>query len=114
MEEWTSHKGIDILAKEGGGEVKAALSGEVVEVYEDPLWGIVTIIDHGNGLMTKYANLSNKEMVKEGFKVTKGQVINRVGSSASIEMMEEAHIHFEVIKDGIHVDPKDYLTNLSH
>ena len=96
------------MAQEGE-EVKAALSGEVVEVYEDPLWGIVIIIDHGNGLMTKYANLDTEEMVKEGLRVNKGQVINRVGRSASIEMMEEAHIHFEVIKDGVNVDPKDYL-----
>ena len=112
LEEWTSHRGIDILSKENQ-EVKAALAGEVVEVYEDPLWGIVIIIDHGNGFMTKYANLSNKEMVKEGSKVTKGQVISKVGNSASIEMMEKAHIHFEVIKDGVNMDPKNYLPTLS-
>ncbi|NMB27031.1 MAG: M23 family metallopeptidase [Tissierellia bacterium] len=113
LEEWTSHKGIDIFAQEGE-EVKAVLSGEVVEVYEDPLWGIVTIIDHGNGLMTKYANLSTGEMIEEGFKVTRGQVINKVGKSASIEMMMNPHIHFEVIKDGVNVDPKDYLPVSSH
>ncbi|HZJ82389.1 MAG TPA: M23 family metallopeptidase [Clostridia bacterium] len=113
LEEWTSHKGIDIFAQEGS-EVKAVLPGEVIEVYEDPLWGIVIIIDHGNGLMTKYANLSTKETTKEGLKVTKGQVINRVGKSASIEMMMEPHIHFEVIKDGVSADPKDYLPMLSY
>ena len=113
LEEWTSHKGIDILAKDDQ-EVKAALSGEIMEVYEDPLWGIVIIIDHGNGIMTKYANLSNKDMIREGTKVNKGQVINKVGKSAPIEMMMEPHIHFEVIKEGVNVDPKGYLPTLSH
>lgn len=113
LEEWTSHRGIDILAKEGS-EVKAALSGKVLEVYEDDLWGIVIIIDHGNGLMTKYANLSTKEMIKEGIKVNKGDVINRVGKTASIEMMMEPHIHFEIIKDGINIDPVNHLPVVSY
>ena len=113
LEEWISHKGIDILANEGQ-EVKAALSGEVMEVYEDPLWGIVIIIDHGNGLMTKYANLYSNEMIKEGSKVNKGQVINKVGKSASIEMMENPHVHFEILEDGVHMNPKDYLSGLSY
>ncbi|NLJ98002.1 MAG: M23 family metallopeptidase [Tissierellia bacterium] len=113
LEEWTSHNGIDILAQEGQ-EVKAALSGEVLEVYEDELWGIVAIIDHGNGLMTKYANLSTMEMIKEGNRVEKGTVISKVGNTAAIEMIMEPHIHFEVIKDGVNVDPKDYIPAFSH
>ncbi len=104
LEEWTSHLGIDIAAKEGT-MVKAAMDGTVKKVYEDKLWGKVIIIDHGNGLETKYANLSTTEMVKEGLKVKKGDPISGVGKSATIEMMMEPHIHFEVIKDGKMVDP---------
>lgn len=108
LEEWTSHKGIDILAKEGT-EVKAVLSGTINEVYEDRIWGIVVIIDHGNGLLSKYANLSTDTMVSEGMKLNKGDVISKVGKTASIEMMEEPHLHFEIIKDGINQNPLDYL-----
>lgn len=104
LEEWTSHKGIDIMAQEGT-EVRAALSGTVMEVYEDELWGIVIIMDHGGGLMTKYANLSTKDMVREGQKVGKGEPISKVGKTAPVEMMMESHIHFEIIKDGINIDP---------
>ncbi len=104
LEEWTSHKGIDIFAQEGS-EVRAALSGTIMEVYEDELWGIVIIMDHGEDLMTKYANLSTKDMVKEGQKIGRGEIISKVGKTASIEMMMEPHIHFEVIKDGINIDP---------
>ncbi len=71
--------------------------------------GIVIILDHGNGLMTKYANLSTGDMVQEGSQIGKGEVIGKVGKTASIEMMMKPHVHFEVIKDGISVDPKEYV-----
>ncbi len=108
LDEWTGHKGIDILAEEGS-QVVAALSGKVQEVYNDQLWGTVIILDHGNGIMTKYANLSTENMVQEGVQVNKGEVIGKVGRTASIEMMMEPHIHFEVIKDGMSVDPKQHI-----
>ena len=113
LEAWSGHKGIDIFAKEGSSVV-ATLAGKVTEVYKDDLWGIVILVDHGNGLMTKYANLSTDEMVKEGQEVKKGDVISAVGKSAPIEMMMEPHLHFEVINDGICTDPKDYLPNLNY
>ena len=112
LEEWTSHKGIDILVAEGTA-VKAALSGVVTEVYKDEMWGIVIIIDHGDGLMTKYANLSTDTMVEEGMSVNKGDVISNVGRTAPIEMMEESHLHFEIISDGLNEDPILYLPAFS-
>lgn len=113
LEEWTNHNGVDIFAKEGT-TVKAALSGRISEIYEDDLWGIVILIDHGNGFMTKYANLSTKEMVKEGHQVNQGDGISKVGKSAPIEMIMEPHIHFEVIKEGKTIDPKSYLPAFSY
>ena len=105
LETWTGHSGIDISAKEGT-IVKAAMDGTVKEVFEDKLWGTVIIIDHGNGYETKYANLAIKDMVKVGTKVKKGDSISKVGKTASIEMMMEPHLHFEVIKDGKNIDPR--------
>ena len=113
LEEWTSHKGIDILADEDT-QVKATLSGTINEVYQDEIWGIVIIIDHGNGLLTKYANLSTSSMVNVGDKVNKGDVISQIGQTASIEIMEDSHLHFEIIKDGINQNPLDYLPTFSH
>lgn len=109
LEEWTAHKGIDIMAAEGT-QVLAALSGTVQEIYDDPLWGKVIIIDHGNDLLTKYANLSEEVSVKEGAKVNQGDVIGRVGRTADIEMLMDPHIHFEVIENGISVNPSKYLS----
>lgn len=67
LKEWTTHSGMDIKGSLGA-EVKAALGGTIEKVEEDPLMGIIITIDHGNGLKTRYANLSTKDMVEEGQK----------------------------------------------
>lgn len=112
LEEWTNHNGIDILASEGT-EVRAALAGTITEVYRDELWGIVIIIDHGNGLLTKYANLSEGTQVMEGSNVNKGDIIGTIGQTAPIEMLEKPHLHFEVIESGINQNPLNYLPKFS-
>ena len=106
--EWRAHLGIDIKASIGT-KVKAALDGEVKKAYYDKLWGNIIILDHGNGLETKYANLNTLEMVKEGVKVKQGDYISAVGKSADIEMMTEDHLHYEVIKNGKVIDPRSII-----
>lgn len=108
LEAWIGHEAIDIKADEGG-IVLAPMAGTIKKVYEDELWGIVIVIDHGNGLETKYANLSTKEMVKEGVRVEKGDHISKVGKTAKIEMHLDTHLHFEVRKDGKLIDPRSIM-----
>ncbi len=105
LDEWRSHPGIDIAAKVGE-KVKAPLDGRVKEISEDALWGKVVILDHGNGLITKFANLGDSSMISKGLNVKRGDYIATVGKSADIEMLMETHLHFEVIKDGKLVDPR--------
>ncbi|NLN40622.1 MAG: peptidoglycan DD-metalloendopeptidase family protein [Clostridiales bacterium] len=108
LKEWRTHPGLDIEASTGT-EVKAALGGTVEEITEDPLMGICITLDHGNGLKTFYANLSTGNMVTVGQKVDKGQIISGVGSTASAEILDGPHLHFEVLLNGQSVDPKQYL-----
>ncbi|OLS01834.1 M23 family metallopeptidase [Tissierella creatinophila] len=105
LDEWRAHPGIDIAAKIGE-KVKAPLDGRVKEINEDPLWGKVVILDHGNGLLTKFANLGDTNMIKKDLKVKRGDYIAVVGKTADIEMLMESHLHFEVIKNGNIVDPR--------
>lgn len=105
LEEWRGHCGIDI-AGDLGTTVVAFKDGTVKEVYEDDLWGITIVIDHGEGLQSKYANLGTKEMVRVGLAVNTGDHISTIGNSAKIEMMMDPHLHFEVIKNGKIVDPR--------
>ncbi len=76
LEEWRGgHSGIDIKA-DIGTKVKAIKEGVVKEVYEDNLWGgNIIVIDHGNGLESKYSNLGTRDMVKVGIEVKQGGTI---------------------------------------
>lgn len=105
LEAWVGHGAIDIEASEGT-IVKAAADGVVKEVYEDELWGIVIVLDHGNDLLSRYSGLGTKEMVKVGLNVKKGDHISKIGNTAKIEMLMKPHLHFEVIKNGKLVDPR--------
>lgn len=108
LEQWTTHNGIDIEAKEGS-VVKAALDGVVSQIKKDETIGIIITIDHANGLQTKYGNLSTDEMVKIGQEVKKGDAISGVGKGTGYEMVEGPHLHFEVLQDGKNIDPKAFL-----
>ena len=108
LEEWVTHLGIDIKA-ERTSIVKAAEGGEVAAIKNDPRYGLTIIIDHGNGYKSIYSNLLTTEFVSEGERVEKGQSIATVGNSAAFEIVDEAHLHFEILKDDMQVDPNIYL-----
>ncbi len=108
LKEWTTHPGIDFEC-ELGSEVKAALAGVVEDISEDPLMGIVITIDHGNGLKTRYANLSTKDMVNINQRVEQKQTISGVGRTAAFEILDPPHLHFEVLENGKNVDPKKHF-----
>ena len=108
LQEWTTHTGIDIKA-EKTTVVKAAEAGTVKTIKNDPRYGLTVIIEHENGFQTVYSNLLTSEFVVEGEKVEKGQSIGTVGNTAAFEIADEAHLHFEIIKDFVQVDPNIYL-----
>jgi murein DD-endopeptidase MepM/ murein hydrolase activator NlpD len=82
LEEWRAHDGLDIAADRGTA-VKAAAAGVVSAVKNDPRYGILIVIDHGNGLKTVYANLASDESVSVNQKVEQGEVIGCVGDTAA-------------------------------
>ena len=108
LEEWVTHFGMDIKA-ERTTVVKAAEAGTIVAIKNDPRYGLTVVIEHVNGFKSVYSNLLTTEFVSEGEKVEKGQSIGTVGNSASFEIVDEPHLHFEIIKDGENVDPNIYL-----
>lgn len=108
LEQWSTHNGLDITAKEGS-PVRAALDGTIKEIKKDDKLGIVITIDHGEGILTKYAGLSTDEMVQIGNEVKKGDTISGVGKGCGFELAQGPHLHFEVLRDGENINPKDYL-----
>lgn len=108
MNDWRTHSGVDIAAK-NGEIVAAAADGVVEEVYEDDNLGVVVVIGHGNGVKTLYGNLQDKNYIEVGRKVSKGDSIGAVGDSSILEGKDGAHIHFEVIKDGNSENPSEFI-----
>lgn len=110
LEEWITHKGIDIKA-EKATVVKASAAGNITDIKNDPRYGLSVIIEHTNGYKTIYSNLLTAEFVKKGESVTQGQTLGTVGNTATFEVADESHLHFEILKDDENVDPEVYLVD---
>ena len=108
MGDWRTHSGVDIAA-EAGARVLAMGNGTVSRVYEDDLMGTTVVIDHGQGLVSRYHNLTQRPTVREGDQVVTGTVIGAVGDTAIAEVGRPSHLHFEVMMDERTVDPLNYL-----
>lgn len=98
------HAGIDISAPKGT-PIKAAADGIVVRAAWRRGYGKTILLDHGNGIMTRYAHC-NTMLCRIGYRVTAGQTIATVGRTGR---STGPHLHFEVIINGKHRDPEKYL-----
>lgn len=98
------HEGVD-WSMPVGSPVYAADGGVIVSAGYDGAYGICIIVNHGNGLKTRYAHLS-KSLVKVGSHVFKGQ---KIANSGNTGRSTGAHLHFEVIKNGVVVNPLKYI-----
>lgn len=101
---WKTHDGVDI-AGALGDHVKSMTSGTVTQIYEDPMWGVCAVIDHGNGLEGYYCSLNKVLTVSVGDTVSAGTVIGAIGDTADCELNEVSHLHFALKKDGEWIDP---------
>ena len=103
----TFHEGVDFAA-ESGTPINAAASGKVIYADFHPAYGKAVEIDHGNGLVTRYAH-GSELLVKEGDLVVRGQRISRVGSTGR---STGPHLHFEVRLNGVAQNPGRFLAVL--
>lgn len=100
------HKGVDIAgANINGQPVYAAAGGTVISASYHSSWGNNVLIDHGNGVWTRYAHLSSIG-VSAGQTVSQGQYIGKVGSTGN---SSGPHLHFEVYVNKNRVNPEPYI-----
>ena len=99
------HEGIDFPA-EAGTPIVAAASGKVVTAEWHPQYGKMIEIDHGNGLLSRYAHTAQM-LVKEGDFVMRGQRVATVGSTGR---STGPHLHFEVRLNGVPQNPARFIT----
>jgi murein DD-endopeptidase MepM/ murein hydrolase activator NlpD len=98
------HTGLDFPAP-GGTPILAAAGGVVLNAQAHPAYGQTVELDHGNGLMTRYAHAS-KLLVRAGDLVKRGQQIALVGSTGR---STGPHLHFEVLVEGAPQNPAKFL-----
>ena len=108
---WSFHGGVDIVRSGGnstGAPVVASASGTVVVAVSGYSgYGHTVVIDHGNGLQTRYAHMASGSItVHVGQKVYQGQQIGKIGSTGNVT---GPHLHFEVLKHGSKVNPLSYI-----
>ena len=102
-----SHKGVDLSAPKGA-DVFAAMDGQVVACGLHRQYGNFVVLDHGNGVVTLYAH-HNRNFVKEGEIVRRGQKIAEVGRTGNAT---GPHLHFELRLDGLPQNPLPYLNEV--
>jgi len=98
------HMGLDFPA-DVGTPIAAAAGGVVVNAETHSAYGQMVDIDHGNGLVTRYAHAS-KLLVKSGDLVRRGQTVAQVGNTGR---STGPHLHFEVLVDGVPQNPARFL-----
>ena len=94
------HNGVDLRAAEGS-DVLSAGAGRVTFSGTSGAYGTTVVVQHAGGLSTRYAHLS-EALVKAGDEVSDRQIIGRAGQTGRATA---AHLHFEVLEDGVPVDP---------
>jgi murein DD-endopeptidase MepM/ murein hydrolase activator NlpD len=99
-----AHEGIDVSAPMGS-PIEAPANGTVVETGWEAGYGNMVVIDHGFGIVTKFAHCS-RILAHKGQKVTRGDRIALVGNTG---LSTGPHLHYEVHVNGKAVDPRRYI-----
>lgn len=102
--QWKFHRGIDISAPRGT-EILAPAAGLVIVAEYHSGYGRTAEIDHGFGIVTRYAHASQL-FVEVGDEVERGEVIATVGMTGRTT---GPHLHYELLVDGNPIDPLEYL-----
>jgi murein DD-endopeptidase MepM/ murein hydrolase activator NlpD len=105
--ERVQHRGLDFAGTKGT-EVLSVANGVVIWAAGRTGYGKTVEIDHGNGYRTRYAH-NQLLSVQPGQHVKAGQVIARMGSSGRASA---PHVHFEVLKDGVRINPSKFVSHL--
>ena len=111
--QWREHLGLDMVGT-WKARIVAAADGVIIDVYPAPdgYWkghptkGGYVEIKHAGGFITRYSHMSVTYKMVIGEKVRRGDILGRQGNTG---LSFKDHLHFEVLKDGEHVNPDRYI-----
>lgn len=101
---WAIHAGAD-LQSEKGAPVKAIAAGTVVSVAEKGIDGACVTIAHSGQISARYAGMISLAALRTGDPVSAGQTLGFVGNEMLAETELGPHLHLEILKNGVPVDP---------
>lgn len=108
--DFRTHGGVDIAADKGA-VVKAAGDGKIAQIYEDDMLGNTLVLECDGGYRLVYANLAPTlpEGIETDAEISVGTVLGCVGDSSIGESAQESHLHLEILKDGMSVNPEELI-----
>lgn len=105
---WRTHQGLDFACGEGT-KVVAVYAGTIEKIENSMMYGTVIYLKVSDELTVVYKGLSSNISVKEGDKIAKGSVIGSVTSFLA-EKADGVHLHLELLKKGVLVNPNEYFS----
>lgn len=102
-----AHAGTDFQAPVGTS-IFAAAGGRVMNASLSGAYGNLIVVDHGNGIHTRYAHCSSI-LVHAGQTIQRGQLIGKVGSTGR---STGPHLHFEMLANSTHMNPEHFLPSM--
>ncbi|MEG1710993.1 MAG: M23 family metallopeptidase [Clostridia bacterium] len=109
--EWLIHKAIDFKVTDKI-DVYAVQDGTVESIKTSKMDGTVIIIAHSDGIKSIYSSLSPETTVKVGASIKKGDKIGVASDSGYNEFLEGVHLHFEIMKNGVSINPRSIIANI--
>ena len=107
LNRWEIHLSVDLASE--NSKVYAVCDGVVTKIDSNSLDGYVVEIVHDDGFASVYGSLGEVTNLKVGDKVTRGQNIGIAEKTAANEAADGAHLHFTLLKNGVEIDPNNYL-----
>lgn len=107
LSDWRSHNGIDISCDKDSA-IYASADGIVSEILDNSM-GKSVLIEHENGYVSVYSNMSEEIEVKAGDKLEAGALIGKVSDSNPSDFTQDYHLHFEILHNDEYVDPQELL-----
>ncbi|MBQ4100983.1 MAG: M23 family metallopeptidase [Oscillospiraceae bacterium] len=106
--DYRTHNGVDFKTKLGA-PVKAVAGGTITSITTDDVWGTTIQLTHPNGIVSVYSSLSDTVSVKVNDVVEIGDILGSVDNSALCESALDTHLHFEMMQNGVWLDPLETM-----
>ena len=109
LKQYSTHLALDFTSEDKN--VFASCDGTVKETGYNALDGYYVILTHKDGYETRYLSLEAESTLKKGATVKQGQFLGKASATQGSESLDGDHVHFEVLKDGVNVNPLEVMVS---